>query len=540
MKKLKKIFLLLFMLTPLFVLAEGPSAQEKLALLPTYEKGGKEYLDINIMDYSAYSNVKVSNEWEDGDENKVFAAELIKLSLEEKGVEFMKKIGNEMFENYFYEFDDVNDLIRIAAKNGYSNSEICYEGSGGMTCSNGWPSFDEMKTYASEYYKVKELYIEHKSKISDNNIENIISQLNGKKFELTGNMELNLMASIPNYDINTIGDSNMKLLVDYFPELKALIEKNESYKFSISGTGSGGDWYWDAGKNIGIYKNDLLLGVSKVRFFSHSTIMVPEGEGTLLERANSILKKEFPENNKPIFELADDGINWMEPCGNPGDPDYYNPKDDFTLTMNEFYGLSKITYDTLDIIVTLNGNNQRFILSEIPESKYTKYNTQSKNYGYDISIESGGYDVPGDAHLNVDDLSNDQTIKENGKKNNYFVEKVYDLKLKRGYDGSYVEQTPLGTNVYVPISGHKEGDKVRVFYVKDKEFQPEEIIGTVVKKDGKKYLNFVTTHFSVFAIEGTKNPQTGDNLNLFIYLSLIPIYVFIILITYKNYIKERL
>ena len=120
-----------------------------------------------------------------------------------------------------------------------------------------------------------------------------------------------------------------------------------------------------------------------------------------------------------------------------------------------------------------------------------------------------------------------EIMKENIKEM-YKVHSAYDIDVVKMRDGGFVKTIENGIDVYLPISGKKVGDKLTVYHITDNE-KGEGFEGEVVEEDGKLYVKFRTTHFSTYAvaeelsISGSGsiiNPNTGDNLGLYIILGL--------------------
>ena len=83
--------------------------------------------------------------------------------------------------------------------------------------------------------------------------------------------------------------------------------------------------------------------------------------------------------------------------------------------------------------------------------------------------------------------------------------------------------------IEISLQSQQENDKVNIYYIKDNAVQDEKIEGIVVRVDNKLYAKFIAKHFSTYAVAeelstsgsgSITNPNTGDNLGLYIILGL--------------------
>jgi len=202
----------------------------------------------------------------------------------------------------------------------------------------------------------------------------------------------------------------------------------------------------------------------------------------------------------------------------------------------------KYNYELVSVKVGNSVIKNNFMILEIPKEKYKELVVKSKDKNTGVNIISKGLDVPIDVKIRVEDLKNNKAINNNGIKNNIKFEEIFDISLIRRYDGTFIEQTPSGVEVYIPVSNYKEDDKLDVYYIKDEVVQDEKIESTVVEVDDKLYAKFIANHFSTYAIGKDISENNIDVPNTFDGITnsfLIVIVSFIGLIGLLKYFKKE-
>ena len=153
-------------------------------------------------------------------------------------------------------------------------------------------------------------------------------------------------------------------------------------------------------------------------------------------------------------------------------------------------------------------------VAEVNGDKVKELNISAMDNKTGILVNTGSYDVPLDVQVNANSKSNDNSIIELLKQYDYKMIDAYNIEIYGGSEGNKITSIENGIEVYIPIEGYKEGDTITIKHIKDDGTLGETLEGTVVKKDGKLYAKFLTTHFSTFALVSSSvtNPPTGDNL----------------------------
>jgi len=204
---------------------------------------------------------------------------------------------------------------------------------------------------------------------------------------------------------------------------------------------------------------------------------------------------------------------------------------------NKIYNEEKLVdnYYTINI----NGNEVDFVIEKnTAMAKEMEFKTKDLESNVEINTTSGL--VPHDTSIEVEIIGKDH------KKYNKILETIkkdsadiYDLKLFSDSKNQYITQLPNGKfKVRIPLKDEYKNKALKVYYVDD---NGDKETYDVTVEDG--YAVFETTHFSTYSLvaEGDiKNPDTLDNISLYVMfgiISLIGIIVSVLIIK-KGTIKE--
>lgn len=239
---------------------------------------------------------------------------------------------------------------------------------------------------------------------------------------------------------------------------------------------------------------------------------------------NAALKrlKEYMPNNKITITKGKALNTYLDDA---------NQEIDFT----EITDLTKTT----DHTYTFNfGDFTVDFLIVADSSKMTVPVFAAKNLDKDITVTSKESSIPLDTMIIAKNLDKDskeyQIIKKSINQNNLHS---LDITLFSNVKNSKITKLENGIfEVTMPVPADLEGKNLAIYYVTD-DGKVEEHEVTI--KDG--YATFQTNHFSIYTLaEKTNsivNPKTGDNISLYIILSissLIMLTVCSICLSYKN------
>ena len=139
-----------------------------------------------------------------------------------------------------------------------------------------------------------------------------------------------------------------------------------------------------------------------------------------------------------------------------------------------------------------------------------------------IKINSDSFEVPLDSKINANAVDkNSNEYKDIMKKLKLDSGMMFDLKLYSDSLESYVTKLENGKfRVFIPLNEDYLNKDLKAYYVRNDGFIE---IYDISKVNG--YAIFETEHFSTYTISGNEfvNPNTGDNIIIWIILSLISI-----------------
>ena len=288
------------------------------------------------------------------------------------------------------------------------------------------------------------------------------------------------------------GESNVVLF--QYPEIKRILEQNPEFEYELSNVGGLGDNDKIFSTAVLYIKKDGVIYSSKLlAFVIRQLIFVDENEeGTLVERATNRIKNYI--NDSKEFTITETGL----------------PYGAFSTEIDD------TEYPVLQTEIQIEGfeaSNYLHII-EVPSIMIELLEIQSLDSETGIEIITSGYEVPVDAMITAEDMKNAENINSLLTHYNYQMIDAYNIDIIGRKGNSKVKTIENGVTVFIPVKGYNEGDVITIRHIKDDGTLGEELQGTVVKKAGKLYAKFITTHFSTYALVETSidNPPTNDSI----------------------------
>ena len=303
---------------------------------------------------------------------------------------------------------------------------------------------------------------------------------------------------------------NSNYVMYRFPKIKEVLMDYPEFGYDTSSEAGGVGFSHSSGGFIKFIKNDILYGVHYYSANYYGMLLVDKDEeGTTLEKAQRALENHFGENvdfrfDDEVWDIDDSGFDLA----------------------NKAFGTTGIDYEGIDVTLFIGNTQFNIGAVEMDKKAIKDFEVRAKHKGTGVHVYTNSYEVPVDATLEVEDVTKD--MDKVFDKEMYKVHSAYDIDVVKMRDGGFVKTIENGIDVYLPITGKKVGDKLTVYHITDNE-KGEGFEGEVVEEDGKLYVKFRTTHFSTYAvaeelsISGSGsiiNPNTGDNLGLYIILGL--------------------
>lgn len=287
-----------------------------------------------------------------------------------------------------------------------------------------------------------------------------------------------------------------------FPKIKEKLLEYPEFEYKVSSEGGAISFLANSSGFIKAFDNDVLYGMS---FYSANYIGLllvdKDEEGTTVEKAERALdayfhgkvRVEFDPNF--IFDINDSG---------------HDPA-------NKAFGTDGVDYEGIDVHATINGEQHTIGVVEMNKEDIKAYEVKAKHKGTGVYVETDSYEVPVDATLEVEDVT--EEVKKKYKREMYKVHSAYDINVIKMTDGGFIRQIDNGITVYLPITGHEVGEEIEVKHITDNS-KDEDFKGVVVEDDDKLYVKFETTHFSTYAIvealDTVTNPNTSDNIMIYV------------------------
>lgn len=340
---------------------------------------------------------------------------------------------------------------------------------------------------------------------------------------------LNTINSIYHYGTEENNIKNQNYVLYRYPELREIMEKHKDYNMNIVLQGAGGTpWVRGNHAYIGIFKDGVLYRTVETGFSLNFIIFVDKDlEGTPLQKAQKRIAEYFDNNVEVIIENQ----NYFE-C----DSNNCMPNDEINKLLGKTEGKYTGYYSTM----TLNGAQQEVLAVEVDKKYLDNVETKASDKKSGVSIETNSYDVPIDATINVEDVT-DNYIEKTFENKNIKISGAYNIDLIKTGLNTKINSIKNGVYVYLPIKNGKVGDSINVYYIKDDGTIGETIEGEVVLVNNELYAKYKTNHFSTYAVEeiinnenDINNPQTFDGIIVWIVLELISISGIAVAIVYRK------
>ena len=271
-KNVKKILSFFVFTTCILLLPNVVNAESDVfSKFPTYEKDGKEYLDIKAINPSDTPTEFCNNVYGDDEESQEgcrndYALRYLQIILKEQlGTSF------EDYERYSYKVND-NKINITYCPIDYQLATDCQEKEYNIV----W-----------EEYKNKEELVKLSKEIKET-------------YTVYGETHINMAYHIDNFEYYNYLHGNMEkgnydLVLSYYPGFKEILEEYPEYEFVlISAPSGGGPLQLNGGAMVGIIKDGVLLNAEYVDFRIHNILFVPiDGNNNLITSAENLLKKSF-------------------------------------------------------------------------------------------------------------------------------------------------------------------------------------------------------------------------------------------------------
>lgn len=348
-----------------------------------------------------------------------------------------------------------------------------------------------------------------------------------------------------NYDSNnsTFFEGNNALRE--FSNLKKVVEDNPDYEFFVGYQDTRrGDYYISFAEGSTYIKRDgIIYGFSINTYNCAQVFFVPTG--TDAEDYASVLEnriKEYIDDPSVTIEVK----NYDPLADNFTDvPDAnarYTINGILGITTDQYYQLANTSYaleraklinpdpNEDDECITVKSyqlfiNGTRYEIGVLPIDENTIKtfgHVSSKDYKTGIIIKTTSGNVPLDATLDVTEYDlTDEEIKrlsELGYKN----VSSYNMKLYSSILNKIISKFNNASEILIPFNG-EDIDDLKIIYISDDLKKTEYYDVKIITYEGKKYLSFMTDHFSnyIVAKKDLANPKTIDNIGtMFILLGI--------------------
>ena len=333
-------------------------------------------------------------------------------------------------------------------------------------------------------------------------------------FDIT-NIEENLFALVDlenlNYKYATLYNKDeldaINSIINYTSEIHKYFD-NDNVELILDTRAGWGEAFTDGGFGfLNLLYNDVVYAVAEpVGVKQINVIYVPDDTPKTRTAYIAAAKKRIEEYLKDVkVEITYGGL-----ISSIDTSDWIYPLDkliDVTKTTGEYYN------------VKLNDTTFKFFIDAGSDKMNVPF-MNTKDLKTNIFVTSDSFEAPLDSKLSVNILDkNSDEYKRLMEKLHLSDGKAIDLKLFSDTRNTYVSKLSNGKfKVYVPIDADQVNSVITAYYYNEN--------GTIEKYDvtiENGYAVFETDHFSTYVLNSVNNPNTSDNITLYISMLVVSI-----------------
>ena len=389
--------------------------------------------------------------------------------------------------------------------------------------SNGFTEMDFTINYEQpneETHKVKIKYIY--DEVAAEKIESLLTdEVKNKR-----NIEISDLELIRYYDF--IGNNYSKGFSIFSSEMKTLLNYNNvNFNMAVTGMRTGRNGLKGTtlyGTTFYTYNNVVYYTVGdfddEITIDPKAIMYVPTDTENTVEAVKNAALERISAN----YDINDIKIEYVSTTREYLENQFNTEITDFQSQFNTAYNLTDVSEDDFVYRITFIKSEEGFDV--VIKRDSSKMINSSKMIDLLTGIEvSANSPISLDAIINVNKLTSGTEYERIIKILDLTDSVTYDIKLYSATLGNYITKLDDGTfEVKIPIPENLKGKDLTVYYVnEDGKIEEYE----VVIKDG--YAIFNTNHFSIYTLGATKNisamneknPETGDNILLYIVTSIM-------------------
>lgn len=345
-----------------------------------------------------------------------------------------------------------------------------------------------------------------------------------------------------------------------YPQLKEIIENNPRLKLMVGLIGAGGVLHYD-GNNGSIFVSydgviygaslDITFRVDRYVFISEDTEDTDEAIAQAVKTRVANFINDSSREVTVTYNAENTGFLFDEELISPTVSEEVRDFANNQLNLSnsaEVVGMYDLYIDLPTGDGMGSGTIENIVVVKVPNEVLAELNVTIQSFDFEsgILMYTGSSSVPLDTSItsvNVVDASYVQNALRN---ENAVLVAAYDLNLYSILNNQYINSIREGVDVLIPISNDYAGDILKVYYITDDGNRGEEYTGTVVTINNQKYVKFMTTHFSTYAVlsvneptENTQeieNPQTFDGIFQYMLMGIVSLFG---LIGTVFYIKKK-
>lgn len=318
-------------------------------------------------------------------------------------------------------------------------------------------------------------------------------------------------------------DNNYKSILNLYPEIKETIELNPEYNFIPVSFGFGGTPGFNG--NVGslfVMQDNVVYALTKPISYGTSRILLvpdttPQTTEAYAEAALKRVKEYINDDTVNITLERETDANIIETCGvesASGMPcQYLASAVEWGLGLPLTTGDDSELYPSSYYKLTIGEDEVGVYIVAVPASQIKELEIKSISKTTGISISTTDNKIPMDTSLRVEDVTSSM--------NNKNIIKAFDIDLYSLINNNYIKQIAGGVKVMIPVATGTTS--VNIYYIKEDGLLGEKYNTSIEVIDDKTFAVFTTKHFSTYGIvnDSVNNPNTGDNIALFLSISII-------------------
>ena len=291
--------------------------------------------------------------------------------------------------------------------------------------------------------------------------------------------------------------NSYKGLEFFVPKVKLAFERNKGVDFVVLKVTENANTKAALIEQFDIINHRLVFYKGNTVYWSKAVSFAYSNIVLISDKTPKTTDDYIAAASRRIEEYLNDGTEFTITALPPDNEYYYNPVGAFlngAFKDENEYTTSLVDEEVQMYTIEIGDYTDDFYIVAVPEEKIDELEFGSFESGTGFLAKSNSGDVPLDATLVVEDVTNDIKTKLDN------VVMAYDISLQSVVDNQFISYAEDGVKVMIPVEKDFDLTGKSLYYINDDGEKGEKYSSTMETINNQKYISFVTNHFSTYAI----------------------------------------